>query len=271
MLTKGVAMKITVVPQAFLDLCDITFDNGEKFPNKTLRLSGEKTPDGFSFNTYSICWLASDEVAVVSREEKEALIPYVIQKGAEQGFVFEPWRTDKIHPKYLFRLHSKETVINWVNNLRYFNLLLAQGGMANDGDQFKVTFQYSDEEDLINKLQQLGIKINHIAPDAPKDKVGYSISEDGTRRPSINKSPEIAQPGHSAIFGQKAFIWVSDSTFSMTVADGYEVTEPKFRICLLLEKEFDKLNWMQYKDKKDESKMRCISPSLYPELFDNQN
>jgi hypothetical protein len=147
----------------------------------------------------------------------------------------------------LFERHSKVTIKKWLRELRYFYLIRAWGGHANDGDEFQVAFKFSDEQDLISKLQQLGLKVHDC----------------------------FEQPGRSILFGYEAFVWVNENSVFITVSgtkdnNPYEVSEDDFKACRELEKCFDNLSWLSLRDNSLEHSVCCISRSKYPELFDEE-
>ncbi|WP_435354953.1 hypothetical protein [Emticicia sp. SJ17W-69] len=185
-------------------------------------------------------------------------------------------KIDKLSESYLFQQHSKQTVKLWIKQLKYFHFKRAWGGHANDGDEFQVAFSFTDREDLINKIEQIGFSLNIIPPDFPRAIIGHSYT--GTEftkfKSEIKEFPDLEQPGHKNIFGCNTFIWVYESFIKIKVAgtkDGnlYEVSEEDFGICKILESYFDKLNWSNFLDKSLEDNACCISQKRYPELYND--
>ena len=181
---------------------------------------------------------------------------------------------DKLSDSWLFERHSKTEIKNWLSQLNYFYFKRAWGGHAGDGDEFQVAFTFSDKTDLINKIEQLGLKLNSIPKDIEKPKAGQSYTTEDYKKfkNPINVFPDLEQPGHSIIFGQKVHIWVYEKSFHITVSGTkdqnlYEVTEDDFKVCLEIEKQFEKLNWKKNLDKSLENNVCCISRTKYPELF----
>lgn len=179
---------------------------------------------------------------------------------------------DKLSDNWLFERHAKQTISAWLRQLRYFYFKRAWGGHANDGDEFQVAFSFADRQDLENKLGQLGLTLNTI----PDNFSGpYPADEFGKFKNEIKKFPDLAQPGHSIIFGCTVFIWVHNNSINITVSgtkDGnrYEVTENDFKICLELEKHFDSLGWQKIMDNSLEKSVCCISRAKYPELYEEK-
>jgi len=184
-------------------------------------------------------------------------------------------KPDKLSDNWLFQQHSKHTITIWVEKLKYFSFTRAWSVYANDGDAFRVEFFYSDKQDLIDKITQLGLILNTITvefPVHPPEATGLLPKQQSV----INRFKYFAQPGRTIIFGHKVFVWISDSTISIVVAGNKDdnflaVTEEDFRACLDLEKHFDKLNWINAVDKKNEQHIYCISREKYPELFTQRN
>jgi hypothetical protein len=181
---------------------------------------------------------------------------------------------DKLSDTWLFQQHSRQTVKEWLRQFHYFYFTRAWGGHANDGDTFKVGFLYTDKQDLISKLGQLSVTLNTIPDDFPRPKLGHSYpSEEFEKfKNEIKQFKTLEQPGHSIIFGHKAFIWISDTTIEISISgtkdsNPYYVSEDDFKVCLNLEKEFDKLDWLELIDKKMEQNVCCISMVKYPELY----
>lgn len=181
---------------------------------------------------------------------------------------------EKLSDNYLFEKHSEQTIIKWLRQLQYFCFKRAWGGHANDGDQFQVAFLYSDRQDLLNKITQLGLNLNIIPYDFPRPIIGksYSVEELNKFKSEINNFTDLEQPGRSIILGHKVFIWINDNSILITISgtqDGnyYEVTEEDFEVCLELEKHFDSLGWQKIIDKSLETNICYICQTRYPELY----
>jgi len=181
---------------------------------------------------------------------------------------------DKLSDNWLFQQHSKQTIREWVKQLRYFYFKRAWGGHANDGDEFQVAFSFTGRQDLSDKLGQLSLALNTIPDDFPRPVIGqsYPSTEFEKFKNEIKAYPNLEQPGHSTVFGHKTFIWVYDNSFQLSVSgtkDGnrYEVSDDDFKACLDLENHFDKLNWKNIVDNSLETDVCCISQTKYPELY----
>lgn len=181
---------------------------------------------------------------------------------------------EKLSDNWLFELHSKQTIREWLSQLRYFYFKRAWGGHANDGDEFQVAFSFTDRQDLINKVGQLGLTLNTIPDDFPRPVKGQSYTADEYTKfkIEIRQFTDLEQPGHKIIFGQKVFIWVHDNSIRISISgtrddNRYEVTEDDFKVCVDLENQFDNLDWQKYLDKSLEKSVCCISQTKYPELY----
>lgn len=181
---------------------------------------------------------------------------------------------EKLSDNWLFERHSKHTIREWLGHLRYFYLKRAWGGHANDGDEFQVAFSFTDRQDLINKIGQLGLTLSLIPDDFPRPIIGqsYPADEFNKFKNEIRQFTDLEQPGHTIIFGYKVFIWVHDNTIRISISgtrddNRYEVSEEDFKVCIDLEKQFDNLDWQKYLDKSLEESVCCISQTKYPELY----
>ncbi len=143
----------------------------------------------------------------------------------------------------------------WVKQLRYFYLKRALGGHANDGDEFRAAFAFTDRQDLLHKIGLLGLRLNVMPNGSPQPVPGrpYPASEYSEFKSVIKQFPDLQQPGHSLIFGNKAFVWVYDNSIQISISgtrDGnaYEVTEDDLLVCIELEKQFDQFAWQKITD-----------------------
>lgn len=181
---------------------------------------------------------------------------------------------DRLSDNWLFQQHSKQTIREWLRQLRYFYFKRAWGGHANDGDEFQVAFSVVDRQDLIDKIGQLGLTLNTISDDFPKPVIGqsYPASEFEKFKSEIKLHPDLEQPRYSTVFGHKTYIWVYDNSFQLTISgtkddNRYEVSNDDFKFCLELEQHFDQLDWKKIIDNSLEKNVCCISQTKYPELY----
>lgn len=185
---------------------------------------------------------------------------------------------EKLSDNWLFEQHSKQTIREWLGQLRYFYFKRAWGGHANDGDEFQTAFLFTDRKDLLSKIGLLGLKINVIPDDFPRPVIGqaYTADEYNKFKNEIKLFNDLEQPGHSIIFGHKAFVWVYDNSIQITVSgtrddNRYEVTVDDLNVCIELEKRFDDLGWQKIIDKSLEKSVCCISQTKYPELYADES
>jgi len=61
---------------------------------------------------------------------------------------------EKLSDNWLFERHSKQTIREWLGQLRYYYFKRAWGGHANDGDEFQAAFAFTDRQDLQYKIGQ---------------------------------------------------------------------------------------------------------------------
>ena len=181
---------------------------------------------------------------------------------------------EKLSDNWLFERHSRQTIREWLGQLRYFYYKRAWGGHANDGDEFQVAFLFTDKEDLLNKIGQLGLTLNVIPNDSKRPIIGqpYPADEYNKFKNEIKQFTDLEQPGKTIIFGKKVFIWILNNSIQIIISgtrDGnrYEVTEDDLNVCIELEKQFDNLSWQTIIDKSLEKSVCCISQTKYPELY----
>jgi len=182
---------------------------------------------------------------------------------------------DKISDERLFQNNTKEELIHWCPNLRYFYYMRARGGHNCEGDSFCVYFKYNDLEDLTAKLDRIGVKLNKV----PEGSIvfdpfeSYSFEDLDKLKITIARFSNLEQPQHTKIFGYKVHIWVLNNRFEILVSgtkqgQTYKVSDDDFRVCLDLEKHFDKLGWKPILDDDITNQPHCISKEKYPELFE---
>lgn len=181
---------------------------------------------------------------------------------------------DKISEERLFQNNTKEELIRWCTNLRYFHYMRSRGGHNCEGDSFCVYFRYAGLDDLQEKLSLLGVTLNkledgYIAFDPFES---YSFEDLDKLKITITRYPEYEQPQYAEIFGCKVHLWIMNNRFEISVSgsrDGktYKVSEDDFGVCLALEKQFDKLGWNAILDEEIKEQIHCISKDKYPELF----
>jgi hypothetical protein len=181
---------------------------------------------------------------------------------------------NKLSDNWLFERHSKQTIREWLSQLRYFYYKRAWGGHANDGDEFQVAFAFMDRQDLLNKITQLGLALKSIPDDFPRPVIGqpYPADEYNILKIKIKQFTDLEQPGYTIIFGNKVFVWVYDYSIQITISgtkddNRYEVTEDDLKVCIELEKQFDNLGWQKIIDNSLEKSICCISKTRYPELY----
>lgn len=175
---------------------------------------------------------------------------------------------------YLFETHSKEELVRWAASLRYFYFLRAWGGHANDGNEFKAGIVFNGREDLVSKLQQLGLTVGTISPDDPQPVTGhaYSYAEYSAFKRAIKAFPDLEHPGRTTVQGMRVFIWVEEGMIAFTRAglagdNQYDVSEGDFQACLQLELLFDQLGWECFKDSRKEDSAQCFSAKKYGVFF----
>ena len=182
---------------------------------------------------------------------------------------------EKFQNKWLFQVHSKDELKEWVKQLRYFYFVRAWGGHNDDNDRFVASFRYNSKENLLDKLQRLGIKANILPPDTPRPVVGvsYPADEFWKFKITVRRFADLEQPGKTTINSLPCHIYIDDGSIQISVSgtkngNVYEVTNEDLEICKQLESFFDKLDLQSERDFEIEKDAGCISRNKYPELFE---
>lgn len=181
---------------------------------------------------------------------------------------------DKIAEERLFQNNSKEDIIRWSRDLKYFYYMRSRGGHNCEGDAFCTYLKYTDFDDLSTKLAQIGVVLNHLDEESIvfDPTKSYSLYDLDQLKITISQFKDIEQPQHTDIFGYKVHIWVLANCFEISISGtkkgvAYKVSDEDFNICLSLENEFDKLGWESIIDDSIKAEPHCISDERYPELF----
>lgn len=181
---------------------------------------------------------------------------------------------EKFSDKWLFQDHPKRVIMNWIQNLKYFNFFRAWGGHNYDGDRFEVTINFNSKEDLLEKLNRLGVIINFVPDNTPQPIAGvsYPSTEYWKFKNLVRQFPDIEQPGSSTINSLPCSIYIGENYFQISVAgtkDGnyYHVTDSDFEVAKKLEIFFDTLPQILEPNFEIEKNAGCISRTKYPELY----
>ena len=181
---------------------------------------------------------------------------------------------EKFQDKWLFQDHTKSEIKNWVKQLHYFYFVRAYGGHSNDGDCFKTAFSYSSKENLVDILSKLGLQVNVLPPDTPRPIAGvsYPAEEFWKFKISVNRFPDLEQPGRTKINSFPCHIYIDNTKINISIAgtkddDFYTVTTKDFEVCKELEIYFDRLSLSNDKNYEIENEAACVSIKKYPELF----
>lgn len=179
---------------------------------------------------------------------------------------------EKLSDKWIGELFQFGDISKWIDELNYFYLIRAWGGHANDFDRFEAYIEFYDRDDLIHKLQLLGIQLSIIREDFPRPQKGvpYPADEYAKFKSEIKSFPDLEQPGHIKISGIPVFVWVGEFIqFSVSDHDGsngYILGDQYFDRCKLIERTFDELEWSKFKSSKIESNVCCLTLNKYPEI-----
>ncbi|MFN8368824.1 MAG: hypothetical protein U0Y96_16420 [Candidatus Kapaibacterium sp.] len=184
---------------------------------------------------------------------------------------------DKFSDKWLYQDHSKSEIGNWVRHLKYFYFVRAWGGHNNDGDRFMVTFGFDTKENLLEKLDKLGITVNFVPADEPQPipGVSYPSAEFWKFKILVRQFPDIEQPGNTTINNLPCHVYIGDAYVQISVSgtkDGnnYHVSNSDFEVAKQLELFFDTLLPNLERHFEIENNAACISRTKYPELFEEE-
>ena len=182
---------------------------------------------------------------------------------------------DRIPEDRLFQNNTKEEIIGWVKQLKYFHYMRSRGGHNCEGDSFCVYFKYSDKSDLTAKLNKLGITLDKLQEgDIAFDPLeSYSFEDLDKLKIVIAHFGDLVQPQNTHIDNYNVHVWVLPNSFEISVSgtkenNAYKVSEEDFQICLYLESLFDKLGWSGLQNEDIKKYPHCISEEIYPELFE---
>jgi len=181
---------------------------------------------------------------------------------------------DKIPNERLFLNNTEEELKLWCKNLRYFHYIRARGGHNCEGDSFCVYFGFDGLDELITRLDQIGVKLNKLEEGfiAFDPFESYSFDDLDKLKMVIPQSYDLEQPQYVNIFGHKVHVWIMPYRFEISVSGTkdnktYKVSDEDFEVCLALEKHFDELGWNSILDTDITKHAHCISKDKYPELF----
>jgi len=184
-------------------------------------------------------------------------------------------KTEKLSEIWLFKKHSESEIKSWLKKLNYGFFKRANGGHANDGDNFQIWLNYKSEKELFEILEKLKIELKRIPINSPKAIPGksYNWKEFEKFKSEIKDFPNFEQPLHIEINEIPCFCWIENGRISFSLSgsengNGYEVTESDFNNCLKLESVFEINDLAKYVSSDYENWITCISRKVYPELFE---
>lgn len=175
--------------------------------------------------------------------------------------------------EWLFQRHTEDEIKKWIRNLEYSYFIRAWGGHANDGDEFSLTLRYDNQNDLLDILNRLNLKLSVIPRDHPRPIAGkaYTHDEYSVFRSEIEDYPGYEQPGRIEVNGIKCFCWIEAGNVEFTfsgAADGnlYEVSELDFQNCRMIEQIISQKQLVDRVSRDCENSVTCISKRRYPTL-----
>ncbi len=255
----------------------------------------ESKEGGFLFSTYNRIW--EKEGAIVLRSIHETkpqgfvaslkALPMVFFKGMIKKAILQDLTDIKFSVEgtrplnrtmpdarftaYLFEHHSSEIVRGWARALRHIRFCRAFGGHNNDGDSFRCSLPFHDENGLLSIAERMSLAFAPLLLDTPRPVPGksYSWGEYQQFRHPIDAFPHYEQPGLTKIFGIPAFVWVGRDSMDIQLSgadgDSYTVTDSDFQNAKCLEVELARLG-LEFRDPPLNSQ-HCICPAYWPEFF----
>jgi len=174
---------------------------------------------------------------------------------------------------YLFERHTISEIRSWYGRLQYFRYFRAYGGHANDGDSLDFAIKYRNENELLQILSRLSLKIDRFdkEPERPISGKSYTLKE-FERFPSIIPSTKwIKQPGRCTIHGNEAFVWATDDRIIVSAGNGhYEVTDDTVERAVRIEHSLDLKEFKNWFIDPPKDTLHYISPANHPNEFSEQ-
>jgi|GEM_PF-887315 len=173
----------------------------------------------------------------------------------------------------LFQQHSNQTIRTRIEGLHYFCFTRTRGRHAGIKNSFTADFGYGNRQDLLHKIKQLGITLQTIPVVFPKPITAdnYIPGECRENKSEIRRFKYYEQPGHTQLFGQPAFVWITDNSITISVSGSRNgnycaVTADDLVVCLAIEKELLQLNWESLPEQNMSSDARGTAMATHPEL-----
>lgn len=172
--------------------------------------------------------------------------------------------------QYLYEQHSAEQLARWAVSLRYFRFCRAFGGHAGDGDQLRVALAVDSRDDLETILAALGIPLTILPADEPRPVAGqsYTGAEYARFRDAIGRFPDVAQPSHVRLAGEKAFAWVGSDRLTVSISDEddiWSVTDAAVEVARRVEPMIDPIAHRVIDPPGNDR--HCICPTYYPDFW----
>ncbi|MEV0390262.1 hypothetical protein [Nonomuraea sp. NPDC050643] len=178
--------------------------------------------------------------------------------------------TGKRWTDYLYERHPPDRLRAWARELAYFRFCRAYGGHANDGDHLLVSLRAGTRADLLRVLSALAVPVERLpaAHPRPVPGVAYSAAEFARFPAPMSRFPDIGQPGHVEIAGQRAHVWSHGERLSISVADvvdPYNVTGAAVAAAKSIEAMLGPIAGQVVDPPQDDR--NCICPRHYPDFW----
>ncbi|MBX7134553.1 MAG: hypothetical protein K1X67_17925 [Fimbriimonadaceae bacterium] len=169
--------------------------------------------------------------------------------------------------QYLFEAHSEETLRAWAKRLHFFRFFRAYGGHAGDGDSLDVAYRYRTFDEVEDLMALLGAALERYATRPPQPEPGVSYPADVfSAFPSLIAGTSwVRQPGHTIVADQRVFIWCDLDRVTISLFEGFEVTESTVIGAEVIEKLLSGVTLERIDPPRDTKNYVC--PRYYPDYF----
>ena len=179
----------------------------------------------------------------------------------------DPEILEKLWYHYLYQDHEKEKLESFARRLKLFRFCRAVGGHANDGDSLQVLYKFDSWEILEHFCRTHDIPLVKFSEKPPQPIPGQSYSHsEYTAFPSLIQGAEwVKQPSFCMLYGVKIHAWCSLTSLSISLHDGFDVTDKNIADAEHIEKVLLSEPLLPFDPPVDNK--RCICPKFHPYVF----
>jgi hypothetical protein len=182
----------------------------------------------------------------------------------------------KLSTEIIFDLYNKSELITKLRELKYFCFLRGRlSSYCTDSDQIITHISYQDREDLIHKLETLGVTIKILKPN---DEISYGKTwPECINYPTPSRFfPDIAEPYKQLIFDEEVIIYIADKYFTISISNSdkekwWLINYKQITSAKIIEKKLTDLGLDKYVTLEGQIEYgRYINHYHYPELFEDE-